>query len=110
MRPVRETLPDGCDHPSRENLPGRSGPVYRMRTLCNKMQTQSRAPDEKRQVDRASAEHGDFIFKHPDGTGWSKEDDCQYAETAFRETPVILIIVQTAGMIKWIQSMNYSII
>jgi hypothetical protein len=74
------------------------------------MQTQSRASDEKGQVDRASAEHGDVVFKHPDGTGRPKEDDCQYAETAFRETPVILIIVQTDGMRKWIQSMNYSII
>jgi len=89
MRPLRETLPDGCDHPHRENLPGGSRPMHRVRTLCDQMQTQGRAPDEKGQVDRTSAEHGDFVFKHPDGTGRPEKDDRQYAEIAFRETFVI---------------------
>ena len=70
----------------RQNLPGGSGSMHRLRPLRNQVQTQSRQADQERQGNRAADEHGDFVFKHPDGKSRQKKDDRQYAEASFRET------------------------
>jgi hypothetical protein len=86
MRRLCKTLSNGRDHRGRQNIPCGSGSMHRLRPLRNQVQTQSHQADQERQGNRATDEHGEFVFKHPDGKSRQKKDDRQYAEASFRET------------------------
>jgi len=89
LRRMRQALSDGRDHRGRQNLPRGSGSMHRLRPLRHPLQTQSRRADQERQGNRAADEYRDFVSEYPERKSRPEKNDRQYAEAAFRETPMM---------------------